>query len=66
MDFAFSQEQDEFREMLRRFLEQSSPSSEVRRLMETTQGYDAALWKQMADELGLQPPFNKNILPARK
>ena len=29
-------------------------SSEVRRLMETTEGYDEAVWKQMAQELGLQ------------
>ncbi len=54
MDFAFSEEQDEFRETLRRFFEEKSASSEVRRLMETREGYDAGLWKQMAGELGLQ------------
>ena len=54
MDFAFSEEQDEFREMLRRFLEERSPSSEVRRLMETDEGFDRECWRQMADELGLQ------------
>ena len=32
----------------------SRPESEVRRLMETTEGYDPAVWKQMAQELGLQ------------
>src|SRR3546814_986561 len=30
------------------------PISEVRRLMETTEGYDTAVWSQMANELGLQ------------
>ena len=54
MDFAFSEEQDEFRETLQRFFEEKSASSEVRRLMETREGYDAGLWKQMAGELGLQ------------
>jgi alkylation response protein AidB-like acyl-CoA dehydrogenase len=54
VDFAFSEEQDEFRETLRRFLQDKSPSTEVRRLMETSNGYDAAVWKQMAEELGLQ------------
>ena len=54
MNFAFSEEQDQLRETVRQFLEAKSPSSEVRRLMETTEGYDEAVWKQMAQELGLQ------------
>ena len=54
MNFAFSEEQDQLRDAVRRFLEAKSPSSEVRRLMETTEGYDPAVWKQMANELGLQ------------
>ena len=54
MNFAFSEEQDQLREGVRRFLETKSPSTEVRRLMETTEGYDPAVWKQMAQELGLQ------------
>ncbi len=54
MDFAFSEEQEEFRETLRRCLEEKSPSSEVRRLMETRDGFDRGVWKQMAGELGLQ------------
>jgi len=54
MDFAFSDEQEEFRGTLRRFFEEKAPSVEVRRLMETSEGYDAAVWKQMAEELGLQ------------
>jgi alkylation response protein AidB-like acyl-CoA dehydrogenase len=54
MNFAFSEEQEELRRIVRQFLETKSPESEVRRLMETTEGYDAAVWSQMANELGLQ------------
>jgi len=54
MNFAFSEEQEEFRDMLRRFLSEKSPTAEVFRLMETAEGYDPAVWKQMAEELGLQ------------
>jgi alkylation response protein AidB-like acyl-CoA dehydrogenase len=54
VNFAFSEEQDELRRAVRRFLEEKSPESEVRRLMDTTEGYDPAVWSQMADQLGLQ------------
>jgi alkylation response protein AidB-like acyl-CoA dehydrogenase len=54
VNFAFSEEQDQLRDAVRRFLDTKSPSSEVRRLMETTEGYDPAVWNQMANELGLQ------------
>ena len=54
MNFAFSEEQEELRKSVRRFLEDKSPESEVRRLMETTDGYDPAVWSQMAQQLGLQ------------
>jgi alkylation response protein AidB-like acyl-CoA dehydrogenase len=54
VNFAFSEEQEELRRITRQFLEAKSPESEVRRLMDTTEGYDAAVWSQMAEELGLQ------------
>ncbi len=54
MNFAFSEEQEELRRTVRAFLESKSPSAEVRRLMETTEGYDPAVWNQMGAELGLQ------------
>jgi alkylation response protein AidB-like acyl-CoA dehydrogenase len=54
VNFAFSEEQDELRRAVRRFLEDKSPETEVRRLMETEDGYDPAVWTQMADQLGLQ------------
>ncbi|HET8620050.1 MAG TPA: acyl-CoA dehydrogenase family protein [Acidimicrobiales bacterium] len=54
MNFAFSEEQEELRRITRQFLESKSPETEVRRLMDTTEGYDPAVWAQMAGELGLQ------------
>ncbi|HLY83100.1 MAG TPA: acyl-CoA dehydrogenase family protein [Acidimicrobiales bacterium] len=54
MNFAFSEEQEELRKSVRRFLEDKSPESEVRRLMETSEGFDPAVWSQMAQQLGLQ------------
>jgi len=54
MNFGFSEEQEELRRQVRRFLEEKSPETEVRRLMATTEGYDEAVWRQMADQLGLQ------------
>ena len=54
MDIVFSDEQQELRATVRAFLEQKSPESEVRRLMETESGYDPAVWTQMATQLGLQ------------
>ena len=54
MNFAFSEEQEELRKSVRRFLETKSAESEVRRLMETTEGYDPDVWNQMAQQLGLQ------------
>jgi alkylation response protein AidB-like acyl-CoA dehydrogenase len=54
MNLAFSNEQEELRSSVRRFLADKSPETEVRRLMETTDGYDPAVWSQMADQLGLQ------------
>jgi alkylation response protein AidB-like acyl-CoA dehydrogenase len=54
MNFAFSGEQEELRQAVRRFLEEKSPISEVRKLMETELGYDPKVWEQMANQLGLQ------------
>ncbi|HMC68262.1 MAG TPA: acyl-CoA dehydrogenase family protein, partial [Mycobacteriales bacterium] len=54
MSMTFSSEQNELRSSVRRFLEQKSSSADVRRLMETEEGYDPAVWSQMAEQLGLQ------------
>jgi alkylation response protein AidB-like acyl-CoA dehydrogenase len=51
---AFTDEQEELRRTMRRFCESRSPSTEVRRLMASTDGYDPSVWEQMASQLGLQ------------
>jgi alkylation response protein AidB-like acyl-CoA dehydrogenase len=53
MDFAFSDEQEAFRETLRRFLAERSPLAETRRHLEGAAGYDPGLWRALAGELGL-------------
>ncbi|MGB0551771.1 MAG: acyl-CoA dehydrogenase family protein [Alphaproteobacteria bacterium] len=53
MKFSFTDEQQEFRSVLRRFLEDKSPTTEVRRLMETDEGCDPEVWRQLSQELGL-------------
>jgi alkylation response protein AidB-like acyl-CoA dehydrogenase len=54
MNFAFSEEQEELRNIVRQFLEAKSPESAVREQMETERGYDPDVWSQMAEQLGLQ------------
>lgn len=54
MNFAFNDEQEELRRIVRSFLEDKSAESAVREQMDTTDGYDEAVWTQMADQLGLQ------------
>ena len=53
MSFSFTDEQTEFRSILRRFLAEKSPPTEVRRLMETEAGYDQEVWRQLSQGLGL-------------
>ncbi len=53
MSFSFTDEQVEFRSVLRRFLAEKSPTDEVRRLMETDDGYDPEVWRQLSQDLGL-------------
>jgi alkylation response protein AidB-like acyl-CoA dehydrogenase len=54
MNFAFTDEQEELRKTVRAFMESKSAEAAVRELMETEEGYDAAVWKQAAEQLGLQ------------
>ena len=53
MKFSFTEEQEEFRSVLRRFLEDRSPTKEVRRLMATTDGWERDQWAKINSELGL-------------
>jgi len=52
--FAPTDEQRELAQVVRKFLDDKAPPSTVRRLMETSDGFDTAVWEQMAKELGLQ------------
>jgi alkylation response protein AidB-like acyl-CoA dehydrogenase len=54
MNFAFTDEQDELRNTVRGFLDAKSPESAVREQMETEAGYDESVWRQMAEQMGLQ------------
>jgi alkylation response protein AidB-like acyl-CoA dehydrogenase len=54
VNFAFTEEQEQLRQFVRSFLQDKSPESAVREQMETETGYDTKVWKQMADQLGLQ------------
>src|SRR5690349_15307420 len=53
MRFSFTDEQQEFRSVVRRFLENKSPTTAVRRLMETDVGYDPEVWRSLTEDLGL-------------
>ncbi len=54
MNFAFTDEQEELRKSIKRFLEDKSPISAVRDLMESEEGFDRGIWSQMGTQLGLQ------------
>ena len=51
MNFGFTEEQDLLRQEVRKFLDAHCPLEEVRKLMETPDGFSRALWKQLG-ELG--------------
>ena len=52
MDFTFTEEQEALRATARSFLADHSSSEQVRRAMETEQGYDPEVWKRIGAELG--------------
>ena len=52
MRFAFTEEQDALRHAARSFLADHSDSTQVRAAMQTDAGYDPALWRRLAGELG--------------
>ena len=51
MNFGFTEEQDLLRQEVRKFLGAHCPLEEVRKLMETPDGFSRARWKQLG-ELG--------------
>ncbi len=53
MEFAFTEEQEAFRDSVKRFAEEKSTSEDVRRLMETEEGYDESTWDILSTELAV-------------
>ena len=51
MNFGLTEEQELLRREVRKFLDEQCPMTEVRRTMETPEGYSPELWKQLG-ELG--------------
>jgi alkylation response protein AidB-like acyl-CoA dehydrogenase len=51
MNFGFTEEQELLRAEVRKFLEQNAPLEEVRKIVESDEGFDRSLWSRMA-ELG--------------
>jgi len=54
MDFTYTDEQNEFRAVVRSFLGTKSAEADVRRVMASDSGIDEQLWLSMAQQLGLQ------------
>ncbi len=53
MRFSFTDEQEEFRGVVGRFLRDHSPPAAVRRLMASEAGYDPDVWAKLCGDLGL-------------
>ena len=53
MEFQFTDEQEQFREFVRRFFNDTTPTTEVRRIMESESGFDEGIWHRLASELSL-------------
>ncbi|UGQ11607.1 acyl-CoA/acyl-ACP dehydrogenase [Yinghuangia sp. ASG 101] len=53
MYFAFSQEQEEFRDSLRRLLTKRAPMTRVRAVAAADDGYDAETWRLLCRDMGL-------------
>jgi alkylation response protein AidB-like acyl-CoA dehydrogenase len=53
-NLATSSEHDELRSTVRQFLTATASPAEVRRVMETPDGFDRSTWSRMAEQVGLQ------------
>jgi len=53
MAFSFTDDQEQFRDIVARFCRDKSPTTAVRAQMATDRGYDSAVWQQLCQELGL-------------
>jgi alkylation response protein AidB-like acyl-CoA dehydrogenase len=53
MAFSFTDDQEQFRDIVARFCRDKSPTTKVRELMATDTGYDSQVWQQLCQEVGL-------------
>ena len=53
MAFIFTEDQEQFRDSVSRFLKDKSSTVDVRRLMATAQGFDPKVWQQLSQQLGM-------------
>jgi len=53
MEISFTNEHEQLRQTVRRFMENESSEQKVRQIMETERGYDARTWERLASELSL-------------
>ncbi|MAI54005.1 MAG: hypothetical protein CBC55_06760 [Gammaproteobacteria bacterium TMED95] len=53
MQTLYTDDQNQFRSVVSRFLEAHATTSQARELQETASGFDQAVWHQMSGELGL-------------
>ena len=62
MQIVYTEEQEQLREVVSRFLQAKSTAVDVRRLMASSEGYDPAVWEQLCGEVGLAVRiFPKNM-----
>ena len=53
MQTIYTEDQQQFREVVSRFLRAKSTAVDVRRLMASSEGYDSTVWQQLCGEVGL-------------
>jgi alkylation response protein AidB-like acyl-CoA dehydrogenase len=53
VNFRYDEDQEELRRTIRRFLAEHSPESVVRRDMQTSRGWDPALYQRLCQEIGV-------------
>jgi len=53
MEYRFTEEQSQLRDVVARFCRDKAPTATVRKIMETESGLDRDLWRQMCAQLGL-------------
>ncbi|MCB1691835.1 MAG: acyl-CoA/acyl-ACP dehydrogenase [Pseudomonadales bacterium] len=53
MEYGFTEEQAQFRDIVARFCREKAPVPVIRKLIDSESGFDQSTWKQMCDEVGL-------------